>query len=91
MTNSLIITAPDHIYNNLRSVIDKLDMRRAQIYIEALIAEVNVSKTTALGVQWVGAGGSDSSVQPPFRRSTRPAPIWPRFTRMQRQELCHCR
>lgn len=59
MTNSLIITAPDHIYNNLRSVIDKLDMRRAQIYIEALIAEVNVSKTTALGVQWVGAGGSD--------------------------------
>ena len=59
MTNSLIITAPDHIYNNLRSVIEKLDMRRAQIYIEALIAEVNVSKTTALGVQWVGAGGND--------------------------------
>ena len=59
MTNSLIITAPDHIYNNLRSVIDKLDVRRAQIYIEALIAEVNVSKTTELGVQWVGGGGND--------------------------------
>jgi general secretion pathway protein D len=60
MTNSLIITAPDHIYNNLRSVIDKLDVRRAQIYIEALIAEVNVSKTTELGVQWIGAGGNDT-------------------------------
>ena len=59
MTNSLIITAPDHIYNNLRSVIDKLDVRRAQIYIEALIAEVNVSKATELGVQWIGGGGDD--------------------------------
>lgn len=59
MTNSLIITAPDHIYNNLRSVIDKLDVRRAQIYIEALIAEVNVSKATELGVQWIGGGGND--------------------------------
>jgi len=59
MTNSLIITAPDHIYNNLRSVIDKLDVRRAQIYVEALIAEVNVSKATELGVQWIGGGGND--------------------------------
>ena len=59
-TNALVITAPDHIYNNLRSVIDKLDVRRAQIYIEALIAEVNVSRAHELGVQWVGAGGNDS-------------------------------
>ena len=60
MTNSLIITAPDHIYNNLRSVIDKLDMRRAQIFIEALIAEVNVGKSGELGVQWVAGGGDGS-------------------------------
>lgn len=60
VTNSLVITAPDHIYKNLRSVIDKLDVRRAQIYIEALIAEVNVSKATELGVQWMGAGGNNS-------------------------------
>ena len=58
VTNSLVITAPDHIYKNLRSVIDKLDVRRAQIYIEALIAEVNVSKASELGVQWM-AGGTD--------------------------------
>ena len=60
VTNSLVITAPDHVYNNLRSVIDKLDVRRAQIYIEALIAEVDVSKVTELGVQWVAAGQTSS-------------------------------
>ncbi|AZN35030.1 type II secretion system secretin GspD [Iodobacter ciconiae] len=60
MTNSLVITAPDNIYNNLRSVIDKLDVRRAQVYVEAMIAEVNVSKAGAFGVQWLLAGGNDS-------------------------------
>ncbi|KPC50304.1 type II secretion system secretin GspD [Amantichitinum ursilacus] len=60
MTNSLVITAPDNIYNNLRSVIDKLDVRRAQVYVEAIIAEVNASKANELGVQWV-LGGSSSS------------------------------
>ena len=60
VTNSLVITAPDHVYNNLRSVIDKLDVRRAQIYIEALIAEVDVSKATELGVQWVAGAGNNS-------------------------------
>ena len=59
ITNSLVITAPDHVYNNLRAVIDKLDVRRAQIYIEALIAEVNVSKASELGVQWIAGGGND--------------------------------
>lgn len=60
MTNSLIITAPDHVYSNLRAVIDRLDVRRAQVYVEALIAEVNVSKMAELGVQWVAAGGNSS-------------------------------
>ena len=60
VTNSLVITAPDHVYNNLRTVIDKLDVRRAQIYIEALIAEVDVSKATELGVQWVAGAGNNS-------------------------------
>jgi general secretion pathway protein D len=59
-TNALVITAPDHIYNNLRAVIDKLDVRRAQIYVEALIAEVNVSKNDELGVQWAAVGENGS-------------------------------
>ena len=51
-TNSLLITAPDHVFNMLRGVIDKLDMRRAQLYIEALIAEVSTDKASEFGIQW---------------------------------------
>lgn len=51
-TNSLIITAPEPIYRNLRAVIDKLDARRAQVYIESLIVEISAEKAAELGVQW---------------------------------------
>jgi len=58
-TNALIVTAPDNIFNNIRAVIDKLDARRAQVYVEAMIAEVSVTKAGEFGVQWlVGGGGS---------------------------------
>jgi len=60
-TNSLIITAPDALYRNLRSVIDQLDVRRAQVYIEALVVEVNAAKASELGVQWLGLSGNDTS------------------------------
>lgn len=53
-TNALIITAPDGMYNALRSVIDKLDVRRAQVYVEALIAEVSEEKAAEFGIQWQG-------------------------------------
>ncbi len=51
-TNSLIITAPEPQYRQLRAVIDKLDSRRAQVFIESLIAEVNSEKTAEFGVQF---------------------------------------
>jgi general secretion pathway protein D len=51
-TNSLVITAPDHVYNSLRAVIDKLDARRAQVFIEALIVEVSSTTTAEFGIQW---------------------------------------
>jgi general secretion pathway protein D len=51
-TNSLIITASDPVYRNLRAVIDQLDSRRAQVYIEALIVELNSNNNTNLGIQW---------------------------------------
>ena len=60
-TNSLIITAPDAIYRNLRGVIDMLDVRRAQVYIEALVVEVTSNKASEFGVQWVGASGDSDS------------------------------
>ncbi|MES2264758.1 MAG: type II secretion system secretin GspD [Pseudomonadota bacterium] len=60
-TNTLIITAPESVYRNLRAVIDQLDVRRAQVYIESLIVEVTSSKASEFGVQWVGATGDGSS------------------------------
>ncbi len=51
-TNSIIITAPDAVYNNLRAVLEKLDVRRAQVYVEALIAELTADKAAEFGIQW---------------------------------------
>lgn len=62
-TNSIIITAPDAIYNNLRAALDKLDVRRAQVYVEALIVELTADKAAEFGVQWqnlTGLGENDS-------------------------------
>ena len=56
-TNSLIITAPEPQYRQLRSVIDKLDARRAQVFVESLIAEVNADKAAEFGIQFQGALG----------------------------------
>ena len=58
-TNSLIITAPEPQYRQLRAVIDKLDARRAQVYVESLIAEVTADRAAAFGVQWQGALGKN--------------------------------
>ncbi len=60
-TNSLIITAPDAVYRNLRGVIDQLDVRRAQVYIEALVVEVTSNKASEFGVQWIGLSGDSTS------------------------------
>lgn len=51
-TNALIITASPQDYAVLEDVIQKLDVVRAQVYVEALIAEVTLEKVTQLGVQW---------------------------------------
>ena len=56
-TNSLVITAPEPQYRQLRAVIDKLDARRAQVYLESLIAEISEDKAAQFGIQWQGASG----------------------------------
>jgi len=53
-TNALIISAPDAVYNNLRGVIEKLDVRRTQVYVEAMIVEMTTDAARELGVQWAG-------------------------------------
>lgn len=60
-TNSLIITAPDPVYRNLRTIIDNLDVRRPQIFIEALIVEVTADKAAEIGVQWQDLTGVNNS------------------------------
>ena len=57
-TNALIITAPPKIMKSLMSVIDRLDIRRAQVEVEAIIVEVDVNNSSNLGVQWVTEGNN---------------------------------
>jgi len=61
-TNSLIITASEPYYKHLRQVIEQLDKRRTQVYVEALIVEVASASSAQLGIQWQGlinAGGQN--------------------------------
>jgi len=60
-TNTLIITASEPVYRNLRAVIEQLDARRAQVYVEALIVEMSADKSNELGVQWMGLSGDSTS------------------------------
>ena len=55
-TNAIIITASPAISKNIKKVISKLDIRKAQVLIEAIIAEISSSDSNELGVQWLGGG-----------------------------------
>ncbi|HEX6136904.1 MAG TPA: type II secretion system secretin GspD [Casimicrobiaceae bacterium] len=64
--NALIIMAPEPVYNNLRAVIGRLDTRRAQVFVEALIVEVSSDKAAEFGIQWqvlTGANRTQQGVQ----------------------------
>ncbi|MFM2485417.1 type II secretion system secretin GspD [Celerinatantimonas yamalensis] len=56
-TNSLVITAKPQTMRSLAKVIQQLDIRRAQVHVEAMIVEVSDSNSADLGVQWVTPGG----------------------------------
>lgn len=57
-TNSLIITAPEPVYRQIRAMIEQLDTRRAQVYIESMIVEVKGDNAADFGFQWQGLLGS---------------------------------
>jgi general secretion pathway protein D len=59
--NALIITAPPDQYRSLEAIIRKLDIRRAQVLVEAIIAEVSYEKAKNLGVQWIVDGSPKGS------------------------------
>jgi general secretion pathway protein D len=50
--NALVITAPPKVMRQIMAIIDKLDIRRPQVLVEAIIADVDVSKDAELGVNW---------------------------------------
>ncbi|MCX8962478.1 type II secretion system protein GspD [Erwinia psidii] len=62
-TNSLIITGPQHLMNDMQEVIAKLDIRRAQVLVEAIIVEVSDAEGLNFGIQWMNtyAGGTNFS------------------------------
>ena len=55
-TNALIITAPEPMYRQLRAMIDQLDARRAQVFIETMIVEVTGDDSADFGFQWQALG-----------------------------------
>ena len=60
-TNALVITAPPDIMRTLKHVISQLDIRRAQVLVEAVIAEVSEDTARELGVQWAFGGSGNNS------------------------------
>jgi general secretion pathway protein D len=60
-TNALVISASAAVFPSLRSVIQQLDIPRAQVHVEAIIAEVSLDTAKELGVQW-GAYESGTGV-----------------------------
>jgi general secretion pathway protein D len=51
-TNAIIITAPPTLMQALKAIIAKLDIRPAQVLVEAIIAEIDESNLSSLGIQW---------------------------------------
>lgn len=61
-TNALVITAPPDIFRSLRSVIRRLDIRRAQVLVEAVIAEVSTNSSQEFGIQWAADSAGNNAL-----------------------------
>ena len=62
-TNAIIVNAPPKLMRSLMQIVDKLDIRRAQVLVEAIIVEVIADEENRLGVSWAIEGsGSDTPI-----------------------------
>ena len=62
-TNALIVNAPPKTMRSLMQIVDKLDIRRAQVLVEAIIVEIIADKQSELGVTWAVEGsGTDAPI-----------------------------
>jgi general secretion pathway protein D len=60
-TNAIIVNAPPKMMRSLMSIVDKLDIRRDQVLVEAIIVEVTADRTSELGVTWAIDGSNDNN------------------------------
>jgi general secretion pathway protein D len=58
-TNALVVTAPPKIMRQVMNIVDRLDIRRAQVQVEAILVEVTADKSTELGINWLIDGTND--------------------------------
>jgi len=69
-TNALVINAPNDAFRTLEHVVEKLDVRREQVYVETIIAEVSTNRAADLGIEWqandTGATGGQASANTVF-------------------------
>lgn len=63
-TNTLIISAPPKTRRALMRIVDQLDIARAQVLIEAIIADISVDKTADLGVNWAVFSQANGKIIP---------------------------
>lgn len=61
-SNAIIITAPPTLMKALKTVVSKLDIRPAQVLVEAIIAEIDEANITSLGIQWGSIQGSGPAI-----------------------------
>ncbi|MEL7185954.1 MAG: secretin N-terminal domain-containing protein, partial [Pseudomonadota bacterium] len=60
-TNALVVDAPPKTMRSLMQIVDKLDIRRAQVLVEAIIVEVIADENNELGVSWAVEGTSSNT------------------------------
>jgi general secretion pathway protein D len=61
LTNAMVVTAPPKAMRAIMAVVDKLDIRRAQVLVEAIIVEITADKSAELGVEWAVDGSQDNN------------------------------
>ncbi|MGD9842206.1 MAG: type II secretion system secretin GspD [Steroidobacteraceae bacterium] len=61
-TNALVVSAPPKVMEQIMAIVDALDIRRAQVHVEAIVVEVSATKAAELGVNWALYGSNGSNV-----------------------------
>ncbi len=57
LNNALLVLAPETVYKDIQRIIEQMDIRRAQVFVEALVVEMSADKASEFGIQWQNFGG----------------------------------